>query len=143
MVQVYKSSSSKHSYSKQALWIYFISSNLFLLFSLMSVSVDLFIFLCFHDDLEYHCVLVLQEAFVEYDQTIANGVGLLFLNWCYPKFIPNIIISDSIFPCVVIFPTQHPYFSYTHLLNVLSFCNSTLCVIHHRGSNRHFVELIF
>jgi hypothetical protein len=74
MVHVHESSSSK-----QAFWIYFILSNIFLLLPLMSVSVDIFIFLCFQDDLEYHYVLVLQEVFVGYDQTIANSVGLASL----------------------------------------------------------------
>jgi hypothetical protein len=81
MVQVHESSSSKHSYPKQALWIYFIPSNLFLLLPPMSVSVDIFLFLCFQDDLEYHYVLVLQEAFVGYYQTITNDVGLASLEY--------------------------------------------------------------
>jgi hypothetical protein len=143
MVQVHESSYSKHSYPKQALWVYFIPSNLFLLFSPMSVSVDLFLFLYFQDDLEYCCVLVLQEAFVGYDQTIANDVGLASFELMLPKFVPNIIIFYSIFPYVATYPTQHPHFSYTHLLDVLSFCNPTFCVIHHRESNRRPVELAF
>jgi hypothetical protein len=81
MVQVHESLFSKHSYPKQALWIYFIPLNLFLLLLPMSVSVDLFLFLYFQDDLEYRCVLVLQEAFVGYDQTIANDVGLASLDF--------------------------------------------------------------
>jgi hypothetical protein len=67
MVQVHESSSSKHSYPKQVPWIYFIPSNLFLLLSPMSFSVDFFLFLYFQDDLEYRCELVLQEGFVGYD----------------------------------------------------------------------------
>jgi hypothetical protein len=125
MVQVHESSSSKHSYPKQALWIYFIPSNLFLLLPLMSVSVDSFLFLYFQDDLEYSCVLVLQEAFVGYNQTIANDVELVSLELVLPKFVPNIIISDLIFSCVATYPTQHTHFSYIHLLNVLSFCSPT------------------
>jgi hypothetical protein len=124
MVQIHELSSSKHSYPKQALWIYFISSNLFLLLSPMSVSVDLFLFLYFQDDLEFRYVLVL-------------------LNWCYPKFVPNIIIFDSTFHCVSTYLTQHPHFSYTHLLDVLSFCSPTFCTIHHRGSNRRPVKFVF
>jgi hypothetical protein len=115
----------------------------FLLFSPMSVSVDLFLFFYFQDDLKYRCVLMLQEASVGYDQTIANDVGLASLEYRYPKFVPNIIISDLIFPCVVTYPTQHLHFSYTHLLDVLSFCSPTFCVIHHRGSNHRPVELVF
>jgi hypothetical protein len=65
------------------------------------------------------------------------------LNRYYLKFVPNIIISDLIFPCVATYPTQHPHFSYTYFLNVLSFCSPTFCVIHHRGSNRRLVELPF
>jgi hypothetical protein len=143
MVQIHESSSSKHSYLKQTLWIYFIPSNIFLLLPLMSVSVDLFIFLYFQDDLEYHCVLVLHEAFVRYDQIIANDVGLASLELVLPQVCPNIIISDSIFPCVATYPTQHPHFSYTHFLNMLSFCSLTFCAIHHRGSNHRPVELVF
>jgi hypothetical protein len=79
MVQVHESSSFKHSYPKQPLWKYFIPSNLFLLLPPKSVLVDLFLFLYFQDDLEYRCVLVFQEAFVGYDQTIANDVGLASL----------------------------------------------------------------
>jgi hypothetical protein len=144
MIQIHESSSSRHSYPKQALWIYFIPSNLFLLLPLMSVSVDLFLFLYFQDDIEYCCVLVLQEVFVGYDQTIANYVGLASLELVLPQVCPhNIIISESIFPCVVTYPTQHPYFSYTHLLDVLSFCSPTFCAIHHRWSNRRPVEFAF
>jgi hypothetical protein len=143
MVQVHESSSFKHSYPKQALWVYFIPSNFFLLLPPMSVSVDFFLFLYFQDDLKYRCVLVLQETFVGYDQTIANDVGLASLELVLSQFVPNIIISDSIFPCVTNYPTQHPHFSYTHLLDMLSFCSPTFCVIHHRGSNRRPVELVF
>jgi hypothetical protein len=121
MVQVHESLSSTHSYPKQAFWVYFIPLNIFLLLPPMSVSVNLFLFLYFQDDLKYRCVLMLHEAFVEYDQTITNDVGLASLELVLPKFVPNIIISDSIFPCVATYPTQHPHFSYTHLLNVLSF----------------------
>jgi hypothetical protein len=53
----------------------------------------------------------------------------IFLNWCYPKFIPYIIISNLISPCVAAYPTQHSHFSYIHLLDVLSFCSPALCVI--------------
>jgi hypothetical protein len=109
----------------------------------MSVSVDLFLFLYFQDDLEYRCVLVLQEAFVGYDQTITNNFGLASLELVLPKFVPNIIIYDFIFSCVTTYPTQHPHFSYTDLLDVLSFCSPTFCVIHHRWSNRRPVEFVF
>jgi hypothetical protein len=88
MVQVHESSSFKHSYPKQALWIYSIPSNLFLLVPLMSVSVDLFLFLYFQDDLEYRCVLVLQVVFDGYDQTIANDVGLASLELVLPQVYP-------------------------------------------------------
>jgi hypothetical protein len=88
MVQVHESPSSKHSYPKQALLVYSIPSNLFLLFPPMSVPVDLFIFLYFQDDLEYRCVLVLQEAFVGYDQTIANDIGLASLELVLPQVCP-------------------------------------------------------
>jgi hypothetical protein len=89
MAQVYELPFFKHSYPKQAIWIYFILSNLFLFLPPMSVSVDLFSFLCFQDDLEYHCVLVLQEAFVGYDQTIANGIGLASLEFVLPQVCPE------------------------------------------------------
>jgi hypothetical protein len=143
MIQIHESLSSTHSYPKQALGVYFIPSNLFLLLSPMSVSVDLFLFLYFQDDLKYRCVLILQEDFVGYDQTIVNDVGLASLELVLPKFVPNIIIFYSIFPCVATYPTQHPHFSYTHLLDVLSFCSPTFCAIQHRGSNHRPVELIF
>jgi hypothetical protein len=55
----------------------------------MSISVNLFLFLYFQDDLEYRCVLVLQEVFVGYDQTIANDVGLTSLELVLPKFVPK------------------------------------------------------
>jgi hypothetical protein len=88
MVQVHESLSSTHSYPKQALWVYSIPSNLFLLLPPMSVSVDLFLFLYFQDDLKYRCVLMLQEAFVGYDQTIANDVGLASLELVLPQVCP-------------------------------------------------------
>jgi hypothetical protein len=143
MVHIHKSSSSKHFYQKQALWIYFIPSNLFLLFPLMSVSVDIFFFLCFHDDLEYHYILMSQETFVGYDQTITNDVGLASLKLVLPKFVPYNIISDSISPCVTTYSTQYPHFSYTHILDVLSFCSPIFCAIHHRGSNHRPVKFVF
>jgi hypothetical protein len=46
-------------------------------------------FLCFQDDLEYHCVLVLQEAFVGYNQIIANDVGLASLELVLPQIYPE------------------------------------------------------
>jgi hypothetical protein len=92
MVQVHESLSSTHSYPKQDLCVYFIPSNLFLLLPPMSVSVDLFLFLYFQDDLKYRCVLILQEAFVGYDQTIANDIGLASLELVLPKLIIIIII---------------------------------------------------
>jgi hypothetical protein len=51
----------------------------------MSVSVDLFLFLYFHDDLEYRYVLVLHEAFVGYDQVISNDVGLTYFELVLPQ----------------------------------------------------------
>jgi hypothetical protein len=53
----------------------------------MSVLIDLFLFLYFQD-LEYRCVLVLQEAFVGYDQTIANDVRLASLELVLPQICP-------------------------------------------------------
>jgi hypothetical protein len=91
MVQIHESSSSKHSYPKQALWIYFIPWNLFLFLPPMSVLVDLFLFLYFHDDLEYRCVLVLQKAFVGYDKTTQTVLNYILLNWCYPSL--SLILS--------------------------------------------------
>jgi hypothetical protein len=88
MVLIHESPSSKHSYPKQALWIYFIPSNPFLLVPLISVSVDFFLFLCFQDDLEYHCVLVSQEPFVGYDQTITNDVGSASFEFVLPQVCP-------------------------------------------------------
>jgi hypothetical protein len=67
----------------------------------------------------------------------------LLLNLCYPKFITYIIISDLISHCVTTYLTQHPYFIYTHVLDVLSFCNPAFCTIYHRGSNHRYVELVF
>jgi hypothetical protein len=66
-----------------------------------------------------------------------------FLNWCYPKFILYIIISDLISPCMVTYPTQYPCFGYIHLLDVLSFYSPTFCTLHHHMSNRHHVEFTF
>jgi hypothetical protein len=54
----------------------------------MSVSVDRFLFLYFQDDLEYRCVLVLQEAFIGYDQTIANDIELTSLELVLPQVCP-------------------------------------------------------
>jgi hypothetical protein len=114
MVHVHESLSFTHSYLKQVLWVYFIPSNLFLLLPPMSISVDLFLFLYFQDDLKYRYVLMLQEVSVGYDQTIVNDGGLASLELVLPKFVSNIIISDSIFLCVVTYPTQHPHFNYIH-----------------------------
>jgi Endonuclease/Exonuclease/phosphatase family len=54
---------------------------------------------------------------------IENGVEPTFLELALSKFVLYIIISDLISPYVPAYPTQHSYFSYTYLLNVLSFCN--------------------
>jgi hypothetical protein len=50
-------------------------------------------FLCFRDDLKYHYVLVFQEFFIGYDQTITNGVesGSLEL------ILPQICLVDHHF----------------------------------------------
>jgi hypothetical protein len=50
----------------------------------MSVSVNLFLFLCFQIDLEYHCVLISNKTFVGYEQTIINGVGSASLELMLP-----------------------------------------------------------
>jgi hypothetical protein len=44
---------------------------------------------------------------------------------------------------MITYPTQYLYFSYTHLLDVLSFCSSVICTIHHCRSNRRPVEFTF
>jgi hypothetical protein len=49
------------------------------LFPSILVSVDLCFFLCFRDDLEYHCVSVPQEVFIGYDQIMVNSIGLASL----------------------------------------------------------------
>jgi hypothetical protein len=54
----------------------------------MSVSVDLFLFLYFQDNLKYRCVLILQEASVGYDQTITNDVGLASPELELPQVCP-------------------------------------------------------
>jgi hypothetical protein len=51
----------------------------------MLVPVDLFIFLCYQNDLEYHCVLMSQEAFIRYDQIITNSVGSVYLELVLPQ----------------------------------------------------------
>jgi hypothetical protein len=79
MVLIHRSSVSKHFYPKQTLCIYFISSNPFLLLSLMSVSVNIFLLLYYQDDLEYHCILMSQGVFVGYDQTIAYSIRPAYL----------------------------------------------------------------
>jgi hypothetical protein len=86
MVQVHESLSSTHSYPKQALWVYSIPSNLFLLLPPMSIKVDLFLFLYFQDDLKYHCVLMLQEACLDTSMQ-------LYLALITPQF--NMYSSDS------------------------------------------------
>jgi len=50
----------------------------------MLVLVDLFLFLYFDDDLEYHRVLAFQETFVGYDQIITNGVKPVSLELVLP-----------------------------------------------------------
>jgi hypothetical protein len=51
-------------------------------FFIVSSHVSLgrfFLFLYFQDDLEYRYILMFQEAFVEYDQTITNDVVLALM----------------------------------------------------------------
>jgi hypothetical protein len=52
----------------------------------MSASVDPCLFLYFQDDLAYHYVLVSQETFVRYDQTIANDVGPKYSTTVFNKY---------------------------------------------------------
>jgi hypothetical protein len=86
MVQVYESLFSTHSYPKQALWVYYIPSNLFLLLPPMSVSVDLLLFLYFQDDLKYHYVLMLQEISVGYDQiSQISQISVIIMNMMKEK----------------------------------------------------------
>jgi hypothetical protein len=92
MVLIHGSSSFKHLYPKQTLWIYFISSNLFLLFSSMSVSDNLFIFLYFPNDLKYQYVLVPHEAFVGYDQ---NHHKRCWASLSWIGAIPNLVRISS------------------------------------------------
>jgi hypothetical protein len=115
---------------------YCFSSNIFLLLLPKSVLVNLFIFMYFQDDLECHYILVSQEVFIGYDQTITSGIEPVYLELVIPQVCPA--YHHLISPCVAAYPTQYPYFSYTHLLNVLSFCTSVFYAIYHYKSNyRH------
>jgi hypothetical protein len=87
MVLIHGSPSSKHSYPKakaNSLDIFHSFKYLFIAPSHISLSQPLPL-LCFQDDLEYHCVLMPQEAFVEYVQTIANGVVPASLELVLPQ----------------------------------------------------------
>jgi hypothetical protein len=89
------------------------------------IILNLYYDIYFQDNLEYHYVPVSQETFVGYDQTITNGIGSASLNWCYPMFVLYIIIFlFDLFLYDHISNTTSD-FSYTHILNVLSFCRST------------------
>jgi hypothetical protein len=137
MVQIHKSSSSKHYYLKQTLWIYFIPSNIFLLLPPMSVSVDLFIFLCFHDDLEYHCVLVLQETFVRWP----NHRKRCCTSFSWICVTPNLSRISSF----LVWPYIQRNIRISVTLTFWMCCHfvaqySTPFII---GSNRHPVELAF
>jgi hypothetical protein len=99
-------------------------------------------FLYFQNDLEYH-YWCLRKPSLDMTKPSQMMLNQLFLNWCYAKFVPYIIISDLISPCMATYPTEHPYFGYTHLLNILSFCSPTFCIIHHHIYNRHYVEFTF
>jgi hypothetical protein len=102
MVLVHGSSSFKHSYPKQILWIYFISSNLFLLPSSMSVSADLFLFLYFSNDLKYQYVFVPQETFVGYDQ---NHRKRCWTSLSWIGAIPNLVhISSFLIQYLFVWP---------------------------------------
>jgi hypothetical protein len=39
--------------------------------------IDLYLFLCFRDDLEYYYIPVPHETFIKYDQIIINNVELI------------------------------------------------------------------
>jgi hypothetical protein len=54
----------------------------------MSVLVDLFLFLCFQNDLKYQYVLVPQKTFIEYDQTIINDAGPTSLELVLSQICP-------------------------------------------------------
>jgi hypothetical protein len=143
MVQIHESSSSKHSYPKQALGyisffqIYFYC---FLPCQSRSTSSSSCIFRTTYNIAAYWCF---RRSSLDMTKPSQTMLDYLLLNLCYPKIVPNIIISDSIFPYMATYPTQHPHFSYTHLLDVLSFCTRIFCIIYHRESNRRPVELAF
>jgi hypothetical protein len=61
--------------------------------------------LYFQADLEYHYVPVPHKCFIEYDQTIANDVGLAYLELVLPQICLYIIISDSNSSCVAAYST--------------------------------------
>jgi hypothetical protein len=62
----------------------------------MSVSVDLFLFFYFRNDLEYQCVPISQEVFVGNDQTITNDIRSVSLKLSLPQVCHVHIIFYSI-----------------------------------------------
>jgi hypothetical protein len=71
----------------------------FIVFSHISLGRPLH-FLCFQDDLEHHNVLVSQWPSLDMTKLSQTVLDRILLNWCYPKFVPYIIISDLISHCV-------------------------------------------
>jgi hypothetical protein len=110
-----------HSYSRLNFSVYFILSNLLLLYLPMSTLI--FISLsshCYHA-LGFHYALVPLDITVGCVQIISTDVGQAFLQLVHPKPITYIIILDSIPSCMAINPTQNTYFCNTYLLNMSSF----------------------
>jgi hypothetical protein len=144
MIQVHESSSSKHFYPKQALWIYFIpSKSIFIISFHISLGLSLSLFV-FSGRLKIPLLYwSLRRVSLDMTKPLQTMLDQLLLNWCYPKFVSYIFIYDSITSYVATYPTQHPHFIYTHILGVLYFYSPTLCVIHHCGFNHHPVEHAF
>jgi hypothetical protein len=139
MVLIQRSSSFRYFYPKQALK--YILQSLKYLF-IISSHVNLDLFLCFLDGLEYRYVLMPHEAIIGYDQTLTNDVRPTSFELVPHHFTRIIFISDSVSSCMVTDLAQHSHFGYT-FLDMLSFSNPAFCTIHHRRPNHRPVKLNF
>jgi hypothetical protein len=84
MVLIYESLSSKHSYLKQALWIYFIHSNPFFIAFFHISLVRPLPLLAFSKQFRISLRTGASGDIVGYDQTIANDIGSASLELILP-----------------------------------------------------------
>jgi hypothetical protein len=85
--------------------------------------VDMYRYCSLHyrPSLELYCTPASQKVSVGHVQTISTDVESISSQLMLHQPILNIVVPDSIHPCVPTIPTQHMHLCYTQLL--IKLCN--------------------